>query len=228
MRLLLLHSPFLGPSVWSALSSVLRGHGCDTLAPDLRSALSAGAGTYQRVAEQISGLVSDGTVLVVHSGAGALVPSIQDAAGPGLKSVVFMDALLPHPASSWFDTLPPGTANKLRALVVDGFAPPWPSWLPSGMLDQLLPNANMRQDLAAEAPNVPLAYLSAPAPNLARWSQALGLAYLQLSGAYADEAKAAEKLGWPIERLAGHHLSMMTQPEQVGASLLRLAAQLAG
>jgi hypothetical protein len=96
------------------------------------------------------------------------------------------------------------------------------------MLDQLLPNANMRQDLAAEAPNVPLAYLSAAAPNLARWSQALGLAYLQLSGAYADEAKAAEKLGWPLERLEGHHLSMMTQPELVGASLLRLAAQLAG
>ena len=209
------------------MSSVLSGHGCDALAPDLRSALSAGARTYERVAEQISGLVSDGTVLVVHSGAGAMVPSIQDTAGSRLRSVLFIDALLPHPARSWFDTLPPEAANKLRALVVDGFAPPWPSWLPSGMLDQLLPSQNLREALVAEAPNVPLAYLSAPAPNLARWPGALGLAYLQLSGAYADEAKEAEKLGWPIERLAGHHLSMITQPELVGASLLRLAAQLA-
>jgi hypothetical protein len=138
-----------------------------------------------------------------------------------------MDALMPHPARSWFDTLQPETANKIRALVVDGFAPPWPTLLPTGVLDQLLPNPKVREALAAEAPKVPLAYLSAPAPNLKRWPEALGCAYLQLSPAYADEAGKAEQLGWPVERLAGHHLSMIAQPELVAGSLVRLTARLA-
>ncbi len=196
--------------------SVLRRQGHDVLAPDLRNELSAGGGTYERIAEKIAGLVSGGTVLVVHSGAGALVPSLEDAAPHRARSVVFMDALMPHPARSWFDTMPPSTANKIRALVVDGLAPPWPAWLPTGVLDQLLPDPKVREAFAAEAPNVPLAYLSAPAPNLKRWSEALGCAYLQLSPAYADDAGEAEQLDWPVERLAGHHL-IMIDATQVGS-----------
>jgi hypothetical protein len=227
MQLLLIHSPFLGPSTWSALTSSLERHGCNAHAPDLRGALGAGSGTYEQIARQVTALVTDGTVLVVHSGAGALAPSILDAAQREIAGVVFIDALMPHPGRSWFDTVPSTTADQIRRNAPDGFAPSWPSWLPPGLLEQLLPNATTRAALADEAPPVPLAYLSAPAPVLANWRDAFGFAYLQLSEAYTEEAKEAVESGWPTERLAGHHLSLMTEPEIVAASLLRLAAQLA-
>ena len=221
MRFLLIHSPLLGPSVWSALASVLRERGHEARAPDLRPALGAGAEAYESIAERISALAGDGAVLVAHSGAGALVPSVQDAAGSRVKSVIFVDALMPHPGRSWFDTLPAAAADRLRALAADGFAPAWPDWLPSGMLGQLLPDPEVRAALVAEAPRTPLAFLEALAPNLEHWSDVIDGSYLQLSPAYVDEAGKAERLGWPVERLDGNHLSMMTQPGPVAAALLK-------
>ena len=226
MRYLLLHSPFLGPSTWGALSAALARQGCEALAPDLRGALDAGAGTYARVAEQVCDLIDEETVVVVHSGAGGLVPSLERATRPRLRTVLFLDGLMPYPGCSWFDTLPPATAERLRALAVDGMATPWPTWLPSGALEQLLPDGEARAALVAEAPAAPLAFLEAPAPEVAGWAQGLTCAYLQLSPAYADETKLADGQGWAIERFDGHHLSLMTEPEPIAAALLRLAARI--
>jgi hypothetical protein len=221
-RFVLIHSPFLGPSVWSALLEVLARDGHDAVAPDLRGEVCAGGETYRRIAGRVFSFVDGETVVVAHSGAGAFVPSIFELMAAPIKSMVFMDALLPHPGRSWFETLPNGTAEKVRASAVDGFAAPWPEWLPDGTLRQLLPDDGVRQTLIAEAPKVPLAYLSATAPCPGRWSDALGCSYIQLSPAYAGETEAAERLNWPVERLAGHHLSMMTQPELISSLLVRL------
>jgi hypothetical protein len=213
----------LGPSVWAALLTTLRGHGHDVFAPDLRSELDAGAGSYERIGERIAGLVDEATVTVVHSGAGALVPSIYALVAWRQRRVVFLDALMPHPGRSWFDTIPRNAADGLRALAVEGLATPWPTWLPPGRLDQLLPDPHMRGALVAEAPQPPLAFLGAAAPRLDRWSEAVSCSYLQLSPAYDDEAGKAAQLGWPIERLQGHHLSMMTEPAMVAPLLIRSA-----
>jgi len=226
MRFLFLHSPFLGPSTWDALSAVLARQGCETLAPDLRDALGAGAGAYVRIAAQICGMVDAKTTVVVHSGAGGLVPSLQLAARPRLRAVVFLDALMPHPGRSWFDTLPAAMAERLRAAAADGSAPPWPTWLPPGALEQLLPDGEARATLVAEASAAPRAFLEAPAPDIAGWSRGVACGYLQLSPAYADEVAAAEGQGWATERFDRNHLSLMTRPEAVAAALLRLAGRL--
>jgi pimeloyl-ACP methyl ester carboxylesterase len=221
-RFILIHSPFLGPSVWSALLTVLAREGHDAVAPDLRGEVRAGGETYRRLADRVSGFVDGETAVVAHSGAGAFLPSIFEVAADRIRSMVFMDALLPHPGRSWFETLPNGVADKVRASAVNGFAAPWPDWLPDGTLRQLLPDDDVRQSLIAEAPKVPLTFLSATAPSPGRWSEALGCSYIQLSPAYAGEAEEAGRLNWPVERLAGHHLSMMTRPELISSLLVRL------
>jgi hypothetical protein len=213
----------LGPSVWTALLTTLRGDGHDVFAPDLRSELGAGAGAYERIGERVARLVDETTVTVVHSGAGALVPSIYALVAWREQRVVFLDALMPHPERSWFDTIPRDAADRIKALAVQGLATPWPTWLPRGRLDQLLPDPHMRGALVEEAPHPPLAFLGATAPRLGRWSEAVSCSYLQLSPAYDDEAAEAAQRGWPVERLEGHHLSMMTEPGMVAPHLIRMA-----
>ena len=42
-------------------------------------------------------------VLVGHSGADALLPSVAAACDAAVAAAVFVDAILPHPGASWFD-----------------------------------------------------------------------------------------------------------------------------
>ena len=54
---------------------------------------------------------SDPVVVVGHSAAGALLPAIAEAVGDRTRGAVFVDAMLPQPGRSWFDTAPPGTGG---------------------------------------------------------------------------------------------------------------------
>jgi hypothetical protein len=52
-------------------------------------------------------------VLAGHSGAGALLPAIVDeiaaggdAADVAVHCAIFVDAILPHPGQTWFETAP--------------------------------------------------------------------------------------------------------------------------
>ena len=91
----------------------------------------------------------DGTsgpvVVVGHSAAGALLPAIAEAVGDRTRGAVFVDAMLPQPGRSWFDTAPPGLEAQLRGLADHGLLPPWHEWFPPGSLEALVP------DPAAEA-----------------------------------------------------------------------------
>jgi hypothetical protein len=156
---------------------------------------------------------------VVHSGAGALVPVIAARAGPRLRSVVFVDALLPHPGRSWFETAPPELADRLRSRARNGRVPPWTRWLPAPALAALLPDVEVRRTLAASAPPIPLAFLDQPAPMVSM-PRCVPCAYLQLNAASAREAREARALGWPVRRLDGDHLWIMTWPDRVADALL--------
>jgi hypothetical protein len=57
-----------------------------------------------------------------------------------------------------------------------------------------------------------------PAPG---WPDA-PCAYLRLSEAYEDEAARADGLGWPVIRLASHHLALLTDPAVTAEALSQL------
>ena len=224
--LALIHSPLLGPRSWRTVGDALANRGERTLLIDLSDGLGVGRGFYATLGETASRQIGERAILVAHSGAGALIPSILQGAGARVRAVIFVDALLPHPGRSWFETAPPALAARLRREALAGRAPRWPNWLPTDLLERLLPDAAMRQGLIDDAPAVPLAFLDEPAPECRALAPTWRCAYLQLSSAYDGEAQQARAAAWPVERLDGHHLSIMAHPSPVADSLVDLASRL--
>ncbi|GAB3578314.1 hypothetical protein GCM10027445_45350 [Amycolatopsis endophytica] len=208
----LVHSPLVGPATWQGVAAELRARGHRIAMPSLLGALTGDGPYYPKVV----GAVADPGVLVVHSGAGALVPGI--AARTGAPRAIFVDALLPHPGRSWFDTAPPELADRLRELAADGHLPPWNEWFPPGTIEELVPGQRMRDAFVAELPRVPLAYFTETHPE----GTLPPSTYLQLSDGYDEEAGQAAAQGWPVERLDSHHLGPLTDPAAVAAAIERL------
>ena len=219
MNIVLLHSPLVGPSTWSSLAPLLRRQGHAVAVPDLTPLMAGDGPYYSALAEAAATAVADDSILVVHSGAGALVPAL--AALSAVRGAVFVDALLPHPGASWFAGVPEPLGAKLRGLAKDGRLPPWHAWWPKGAMEALLPDRSQGAAFIAEQGEVPLAYLDEIAPLL---PLATPSAYLQLSGAYQEDADTVAAEGWPVARLALSHLAMLTHAEDVGAQIMKLAA----
>eukprot|EP01035_Chromulina_nebulosa_P010266 gene10266-13807_t len=171
--------------------------------------------------------IDGGVVLVVAAQgrqqhhAGVAAPGVEAVGQPGqaawghTKGVIFADAILPHPGQSWFDTAPPQLASSLRAGAEFGMLPSWDRWWPPGALDQLVPDPSMREALISELTPLPLDYFAETAPASGVEGPA---AFLRLSGAYDDEARAATRMGWPVVSLPLHHLAMLTHPEAVAGA----------
>ena len=225
MQFVLIHSPFLGPSVWAPLRSRLRALGHSVAAPDLRGRLEEN-NPYEAVARSISAAAGEGAHVVLHSGAGAWAPSIW-AEDSDLTRMIFLDALLPHPGLSWFETLPGAMADRLGDAAVAGRLPPWPRWLPAGDFERLVPDDRLRKRIAAEAVGAPLSYATAKAPRVAGWDAATTCHYIQLSEAYDGEASRAAEMGVPVDRIERTHCSMVSAPDVVADLILAAAQRLA-
>ena len=226
LRFALIHSPLVGPSCWRDVERSLRLDGHDALAVDYGPI--RGAGWYGEAAARIAAGLGDGRgrwILVGNSGAGGLIPSIVEAARGLVSAVVFIDAILPHAGRTWLETAPGPLAERLRGLASDGRLPPWNEWFDADPTLVLIPDKALRAALVADLPCVALAALSAPAPSGGDW-EALPCLYLQLSAAYASEAREARRRGWRVCSETMHHLAMVTEPERAGEILVQAARAL--
>ena len=226
-RLILLHSPFVGPASWGGVAAELaaRGHAVTTPAwPKLEPIREA---FYRTLAQEMAARIDAGAggapILVTHSGGGALIPALEAALSTPPAGVILVDAILPHPGKSWMDNAPPPLALQLRNGVDVGLLPPWDQWWPPGALERLVPDAAVRTALISELEGLPLDFLEEAAPAMTLQSTA---AYLQLSGAYDDEGQYAVRQGWPVVRLPMHHLAMLTHAEAVAGAIHGLAGRL--
>jgi hypothetical protein len=229
-QLVLLHSPLVGPSTWRPVADEFRSRGRRVVVPSLADALDDGPPYYAACAERVAAALRGGqaerAVLVVHSGAGALVPAVVPVAPVVIDTVAFVDATLPYPGRAWFDTVLSGMARELRGLADDGRLPPWHEWFPPELLGRLLPDEEVRAAFAADVPRLPLAYFAEKAPADDRWERAAA-GYLQLSATYDDAATEAGRRGWPVVRYEGHHLSPVVEPIAVADALTELLDALA-
>jgi pimeloyl-ACP methyl ester carboxylesterase len=221
----LVHSPLVGASAWQSVARLLAARGHMTALPSLTGVLANAGPYYARlaatVAEDIARRGDERIVLIGHSGAGALLPAVAHATAATVVGMVFVDALLPHPGRAWFDTVPTEMRDQLRGLTRQGKLPPWNEWFPPDTIDELLPDPALRGRFCEELPPVPLAYFDEPAPECPAPPPAHS-AYLQLSDAYSAEASQAEREGWRVRRRRAHHLAILTEPEQVSATLEEL------
>ncbi|HKR90040.1 MAG TPA: hypothetical protein VJS38_17875 [Phenylobacterium sp.] len=223
-RLILLHSPLLGSYSLRATASELAALGLAAEAPAWPKLSSVGEGYYPALARAMAATIDGGgpVVLVPHSGAGALVPAVAAHLRAPVAGVIFLDSVLPHPGRSWLDTAPPETREALRAGAQMGQLPPWDDWWPPGALEKLVPETSVRQALVEELEPLPLAYFEEAAPPA---ELAAPAAYLQLSNGYADEMRAAGRMGWPNISLPLNHLGPLSHPKAVAMAVRSLAAR---
>jgi hypothetical protein len=231
--LVLLHSPLVGPLTWQPAATSLHAAGYHVAVPSLTGVVDTGPPSYRKLAGRVAETIrqanpSGAVVLIGHSGAGALLPAAAEATDSPLAAVVFVDAILPHPGVSWFETAPPVLREQLGGLAHDdGRLPAWDRWFPPEVMTELLPEENLRRRFIAELPRVPLAYLEERAPVVSGWPPAR-CGYLRLSGAYDEVADEAERRGWLVVREAADHLAMLTRPAAISGLLDRLVKALMG
>ena len=225
--ILLLHSPFLGPSSLRPLVGELAARGRPTVLLDLRMTVAAPP-VHARLVGGFADAVGDSgvtgpVVLLGHSGAGPLLPGFADVLDDPVSALVFLDAGLPTPGRSWRDTVPPELYRQLRDRSKDGLLPSWHNWFDRGLLDQLVADDALRATIADEAQEVPIAFLKEERPSV-QWTGPAG--YVELSEAYAADAARAHELGWPVRELRAHHLAAATDPAPVAVAVLDLLTEL--
>jgi RimJ/RimL family protein N-acetyltransferase len=212
----LVPSPLLGPASWARVAAVLP----DAIVPDLRELVAVPRPPWAWLERAVRDL-PHGAVVVGHSGAGALLPII--GAALDASGLVFVDAGLP-PATGTHRT-PDELRSALGDLAVDGILPPWPTWSGEEALRSLLPDEADRAALDADARPVPLAFYDEPVPVPDSWtSRPCG--YVRLSEAYDSDAEEAGIRGWPVVRIAGHHLEALTRPAEVARAIRLTRARL--
>ncbi|WP_459718251.1 alpha/beta fold hydrolase [Actinophytocola sp. KF-1] len=223
----LVHSPFLGPASLRPLADALASLGHPAVLLDLRPSVVAppvhqvllGAFADAMSEEPLDGPV----VLIGHSGAGPLLPAFADSLEDDVAGLVFVDAGLPTPGRSWRDTVPASLYAELRALSREGQLPRWQRWFDPDPLEALVTDPELRAEIADEAPEVPIAFLKEERPEV-EWAGPAG--FVLLSEPYEEDAAAAEAQGWPVRRLATHHLAPATDPDPVARAILEVLSAL--
>lgn len=217
----LLHSPLVGPLCWQPLAEALRADGYRVVVPDLVAAALSANHQQSFIAAAFAAVGRaelDRTVLVGHSGAGPLLPAVADATGA--VGVIYVDAGLPYPGKSWVDTAPTSLVAHLQSLAdEDGVLPRWSDWFDPDVLDAAIPDAQLRFRFVEELPRLARGYFEQATPT-STWDGPA--AYLQLSPGYGPDADSAAAAGYPVERLAGDHLAILTSPQRVYPPLATL------
>lgn len=211
-RLVLVPSPFVGPSSWRAVEGLI---------PDARVADYGGVSGpdwYEGAADRIVRQADDAPwVAVLHSSAGGFAPSLA-AAARRLTGLIFVDSILPHPGKSAVASAPEAQIQQLRALTTEGLTTPWNTWFDADPTPRWIPDPAARAAFLADLPRVPFAFLEATAPNDNRWER-LPAAFVQLSKGYEANAARAEQRGWPVHRVKLNHLAIVGQPAVVAELL---------
>ncbi|MCI4063418.1 hypothetical protein MRQ36_12865 [Micromonospora sp. R77] len=219
--MLLVHSPLLTSATWDALRPHLEAAGWRVCVPDLRPLVEAPSFHAAVCAAAAAGIApGTPTVVIGHSRAGAYLPGIADAIGGDRLDVVFLDARLPHPGTSWIGSLDPERAAWLRGMAGSGRLPSWDTWFPDLSLDELLPDPGRRHQVLAGLPELPWTIVSEVLPEAGAAWHAARRVYLQLSAAYRATAEQAEEHGYLVRGMDADHLAMVTRPAAVARLLL--------
>jgi pimeloyl-ACP methyl ester carboxylesterase len=215
--LVLIHSPFLGPATWQSTARALRGIGRRVHVPSLLGVARSEPPYWPAGVDAIVRAAADEpVVLVAHSNAGLYLPAVVDALGDQVRGVVFVDAALPGAGHHT-------TSEFLRSLAtVDGLLPPWTSWWDEADVAEVFPDADVRAEVEAEQPRMPLAYYDHLPPAPHGWATP-PCGYLWFGRPYDTGAAQAAAYGWPTVHLTGGHLHMLTDPDAVAAAVLQMA-----
>jgi len=223
MLFVLVPSPLVGPFTWSSTADELMARGHEVLLADVSD---EGTGSWwQRHATSAAHALKERrgeVVLVGHSGVGALLPLIAQAAAIRPAAYVFVDAGLPQDGRTRLDEIQnenASFADELRAHLAAGGR--FPEWTDAD-LAEIVPDPSVRSRLLSELRPRALDFFDEPIPTPDGWPDA-GWAYLQFSEAYDRAAAQARRRGSAFARLDGGHFHMLVDPAAVAEAIIGLA-----
>lgn len=225
-RLVLVHSPIVGPDTWAPVAEVLRARSRQVLVPRLTDddAPPWWAAHVDAVVTAVGDPDPSPLVLALHSGAGQLADQLVarlGRAGHTVEAILFVDAGLPPQGRSRMAQLgdeAPDFAIELGATLSGGGR--FPDWT-DAQLRGLVPDGERRLRLLHGVRRLPAEYWEEPIPDVE--APPHRRAVLLLSGGYAPTAWAAEAEGWPLVDLAAdNHFLALADEVRVADAILGL------
>ena len=223
VELVLLHSPLVGSDFWRPVAQVLEGRGWRCWQPTavgLDTELVAWRDWPTVASAGLS--VAPGAVVVGHSAAGFLLPSLADKIKA--RGLVFVDALIPPDSG----LVPPADSEFLqfvsRLPCDNGLLPRWSRWWGDGVLERLFQDAQTFERFEAGLLRLRVSWFD-DMVDIPRWDR-LTAGYLQTSERFAPSARDALKRRWPVRVLAGTHLHPLVAPEDTADALLEIVTSI--
>lgn len=218
-RVLLVHPPLLGPTVWQKCAAVLRDRGHSVTVPDLRAEIEPASGWWGRWAARCAQVTADVDLVAGHSGSGLVLPVIAEATHA--RSVAFVDAIVPSDGSA--TTPSESLVAFVRSLPSDDHLPPWTTWWSEDDVAEILPDPELRAQIAAEEPRLPADFYDHAVPVPPHWTARRSITYVRFSVAYEDAAAEAFRRNWSVRHVPGSHVHLLDQPAALADILLTAA-----
>ncbi|MGZ9235477.1 MAG: hypothetical protein ACXW4E_08130, partial [Anaerolineales bacterium] len=176
-KFVLIHSPLVGPLTWSLVAGEMRKRGLDVLVPALHDAPDSSEPFWKQHAESISQALEQipediCVTLVAHSGAGPLLPAIQQSLANPVNAYVFVDAGIPRDGATRLDMMKsedPEWAAQFQKELEQGDR--FPTW---GFddLQEVIPDETLRRQMIFELRPRGLDFFAEPIPVFNGWPDA--------------------------------------------------------
>jgi hypothetical protein len=158
--MVLVHSPFLGPSAWLWVARELEQRGRAAVVPSLCALADGPYRPWRDVWETVDAVSAHRAgrvVLVGHSAAGSLLPAIAESPNPARDVWLraFVDAFLPPPSGT-ARLVPTEFAEELSALATGGVLAPWSTWFGDEAMRDLVRDGARRARVEQDMPQLPL------------------------------------------------------------------------
>lgn len=221
----------LGPWAWGRVTPLLVQQGLAVTTPQLRTtgddATPPADITLSDWIDDLFDEMSrlDDATLVAHSFAGYVAAGAIERIAPRLRSLIFLDAVLPEPGESWFEVMGHDVEAHMRSIAVDGGTP----WLTRAELDQMYPgNGISDADLAwmhAHVTAQPIETYTQPAIDKPLETLAAGTRLQYVRCLRTDPPAASITVGipgWTVTTIDSSHWPMITAPEETAQRIIEL------
>lgn len=216
---ILIHSPLVGPLTWRLVAEEMRQRGLNVRVPVLVDSPDSREPFWKQHAESVSLALSgipkgSFVILVAHSGAGPLFPTIRQLSPNPVGAYVFVDAGIPRHGASRLDLMKsedPEWAGQFQVELERGES--FPTWSFDD-LQEVIPDEALRRQMVAEIWPRGLDFFTEPIPVFEGWPDA-PCVYIQFSAPYEKPAAQARQAGWQVHRLEAGHFHMLVDAKTV-------------
>lgn len=226
----LIHSPLVGDFTWGLVAEEMRRGGLEVIVPLLNDSPDSNDPYWKQhadsFAESLAAVRDDVPVtLVVHSGAGPLLPILRKSIPNPVRAYVFVDAGIPHPTTrlEMMKSEDSDWAEQFQKYLEEGGQ--FPDWS-SDDLSEIIPDENVRAQLVADLRPRALDFFTETIPVFQGWPDA-PCVYILFSTPYQRAEVEARQMGWQTYELEAGHFHMLVDPKAVADIIVDATNELA-